>query len=220
MRVLIVSATPMEVAPLVAAMKHIAGTARLSNYSYAGHNVDVLTTGVGMVATAAWCASTLNAVAGRYDVAINCGACGSFDETLPPGTVVHVVTDCLSELGAEDGDAFLSLQELQLPGECQLTNSDPPENRALSILPRVRGITVNTAHGNDASIATARQRFGPQVESMEGAAFMFACQIHRVPFAQVRAVSNVVERRNRERWEMRRAIENLARTGLAILEGA
>ena len=32
---------------------------------------------------------------------------------------------------------------------------------------------------------------------MEGAAFMYVCLMHQVPFAQIRAVSNVVERRNR-----------------------
>ena len=37
---------------------------------------------------------------------------------------------------------------------------------------------------------------------MEGAAFMYACLIAGVPFAQVRAVSNRVERRNRAAWDL------------------
>ena len=53
---------------------------------------------------------------------------------------------------------------------------------------------------------------------MEGAAFMYACLIHDLPFAQVRAVSNVVERRNREAWKMADAIHNLGRTTLGILD--
>jgi futalosine hydrolase len=53
---------------------------------------------------------------------------------------------------------------------------------------------------------------------MEGAAFMYACLIADVPFAQVRAVSNVVERRNRESWRLADAIDNLANTARAILE--
>ena len=44
---------------------------------------------------------------------------------------------------------------------------------------------------------------------MEGAAFMYACLIHEVVFAQVRAVSNVVERRNRDAWKMAEAIGSL-----------
>ena len=40
---------------------------------------------------------------------------------------------------------------------------------------------------------------------MEGAAFMYACLVQGLPFAQVRAVSNVVERRNRGAWKMAEA---------------
>ena len=70
-------------------------------------------------------------------------------------------------------------------------------------------------HGNERSIAAVVERFNPQVESMEGAAFMSACLIHKVPFAQVRAVSNLVERRNRDAWKMAEAIRNLGVDGAA-----
>jgi len=58
------------------------------------------------------------------------------------------------------------------------------------------------------------------VESMEGAAFMYACMVHQVPFAQVRAVSNMVERRNRGSWKMADAIRALGRTAVNILDAA
>jgi futalosine hydrolase len=61
------------------------------------------------------------------------------------------------------------------------------------------------------------ERFQPQVESMEGAAFMYACLIYGVPFAQVRAVSNIVERRNRRAWKMDEAVEGLCAAALEIL---
>ena len=88
----------------------------------------------------------------------------------------------------------------------------------LAALPAVRGITVNTVHGNDRSIADVVARCRPQVESMEGAAFMYACLINDVRFAQVRAVSNIVEKRNRGAWRMADAIRNLGTAALAILE--
>jgi futalosine hydrolase len=55
---------------------------------------------------------------------------------------------------------------------------------------------------------------------MEGAAFMSACLIHKVAFAQVRAVSNFVERRNRASWKMADAILNLNGAALRILNHA
>ncbi len=62
------------------------------------------------------------------------------------------------------------------------------------------------------------ERFNPDVESMEGAAFMYACLIHGVPFAQVRAVSNIVERRNRAAWKLDEAIAKLGAAARQILE--
>jgi futalosine hydrolase len=180
------------------------------------HEVDVLTTGVGMVATAAWCSRALSRTS--YDLALNFGVCGSFDPAFPPATIVHVVSDRLAELGAEDGDAFIALRDLGLGGDDELANAAPPASAALAALPAVRGITVNTVHGRDASIAAVVERCRPQVESMEGAAFMYACLINDVPFAQVRAVSNVVERRNRAAWRMGDAIDSLAAAATRILD--
>jgi futalosine hydrolase len=54
---------------------------------------------------------------------------------------------------------------------------------------------------------------------MEGAAFMYACAINGLPFAQVRAVSNFVERRNRQAWKIAEATRSLADVGLRILDG-
>jgi futalosine hydrolase len=224
-RILIVSATPTEVAPVVAAFTPGPDLAtsdqttqpHVQAYTYAGHDVDVLMTGVGMVATAAWCSRLL--AASRYDFALNLGICGAFDRALVPGTVVHVVKDRLAELGAEDGDAFLAFHDLALPGESEFVNPGPT-NPEIAALAAVRGITVNTVHGNERSIAAVVQRFHPQVESMEGAAFIYACAINEVPCAQVRAVSNVVEKRNREAWKMADAIANLGVVALRILDRA
>jgi futalosine hydrolase len=171
-----------------------------------------------MVAMAAWCSRAL--VETRFDFALNVGVCGSFDTALGPASVVHIVSDRIAELGAEDGEHFLTLEELRLPGEASFSNTHPPSNAALSALPAVTAITVNTVHGHAPSIEAAARRFGPQVESMEGAAFMYACLMHHVPFAQVRAVSNAVEPRDREKWRIQEALGALAAVTIKIIEHA
>jgi len=201
MRVLIVAATEMEIASMKSRLER---------------NVDVLVTGPGMVATAARCSRML--AQDEYGIALNVGLCGSFDPGLAPGAVVHVVRDRIAELGAEDGDAFLTMGELHLHAECEFANTSPPVIDALRALPAVSGITVNTVHGNERSIEAVVRRFQPQVESMEGAAFMCACLTAGVRFAQVRGVSNVVERRNRASWRIPDALAALTRTTLEILE--
>lgn len=219
MRILLVSATAMEIAPIAARLEQSSARDRVTEYTHRGHDVDVLLTGVGMVAAGVWCARTL--AQGRYDAAINVGVCGSFDPLLEPGTVVHIVTDRIVELGAEDGDVFLSIEELNLLAQdehAEVVNSERLDNPIVDLLPAVRGITVNTVHGNERSIAQVVDRFKPQVESMEGAAFMYASTASGVRYAQVRAVSNVVERRNRAAWKMSDAIARLGETTVAILD--
>jgi len=160
----------------------------------------------------------------RYAVALNAGLCGSFDRSLAPGAVVHVRSECISELGAEEGARFLSIHELGLLGENEfpftcgrIVNASPPSSATLLDLPAVDAVTVNTAHGDDRSIAAVVDRFKPHVESMEGAAFMYASAIHGVPFAEIRAVSNIVERRNRAAWDIDGAIRKLGRAALSVL---
>jgi futalosine hydrolase len=53
------------------------------------------------------------------------------------------------------------------------------------------------------------KRLQPDIESMEGAAFFASCMVHRVPCLQLRAVSNRVEPRNREAWNIPLALNRL-----------
>jgi futalosine hydrolase len=223
---LIVAATAAEIDPLLAALKRRANAdGPLRSCARAHHDVDVLTTGVGMVATAAWSSRVL--ATREYDVALNLGVCGSFDPDIPAGAVVHVTSEELPEMGAEADDAFLTLHDLKLLArddfpfrDGRLLNAEPPSIAALQELPRVHGITVNTVHGRDSSIAAVRQRCEPQVETMEGAAFMYACLIRGTPFAEIRAVANVVEKRNRAAWKLSEAIDTLNSTALRIIDQA
>ncbi len=203
MKTLVVVATAAEIAPIETALR-------------ARRDIDVLVTGVGMVATAAHCSRHL--AQQRYELALNFGLCGSFDPSLAPGLVVHVVADRLSELGAEDGDRFLAIESLTLPSDHVVENHEFPRNPALAALPQVSGITVNTVHGDRATIAAVVARCQPHVESMEGAAFMYSCRLAGVPCAQVRAISNVVERRNRAAWRVAEAIDALAVAARGILQ--
>ena len=224
MRLLLVAATELELAPLVARLTPVSHSLeRWASFRSGSHDVDILATGVGMTATAVWCARVL--ARQSYDLAVNLGVCGSFDPAHPPGTVVNVMSDCIPELGAEDGEEFLTVQQLGLlrPDDPpfnrgRLVNPEAPPNRVIAGLRAVNGITVNTVHGDARSIAGVVERFKPDVESMEGAAFMYACLVSGVRFAQVRAVSNMVEKRNRAAWKMEVAVAALADVGLRLIE--
>jgi futalosine hydrolase len=216
MKILIVSATKFEIVPLLERMDAVRNAqSSLVCCIYGKHEIDFLVTGVGMVATAYFSAKTIN---DSYDLAINAGICGSFNKNMDIGTVVNVFEDSFSELGAEDNDHFLSLSDLKLEGITTIKNESGALHAFLETLPKVNGITVNTTHGNEASIEKVYKRLHPYVESMEGAAFMFACMHEGIPYVQLRAVSNYVEKRDRESWNIPLAIEQLNKTLLEFID--
>jgi futalosine hydrolase len=216
MKLLIVSATRFEIAPLLEQMEMINDSGgKLISSRYKDLEIDFLIAGAGMVATAFYAGKILN---DSYDAAFNVGICGSFNRNFNIGDVVNVYEDCFSELGAEDDLEFITLQELNLEGVTTIINNKYGSlNSIIEVLPKVNGITVNKVHGNDHSIEKVFQKFHPMVESMEGAAFMFACEIEDIPYVQIRAISNYVEKRNKEAWDIPFAIENLNKKVLEIL---
>jgi futalosine hydrolase len=224
LNILLVAATAGELAPIANRLQPLATPSpQLTTYINGDHQIDILTTGVGMVATAVSCTRAL--LQREYHLALNAGVCGAFDPGLAPPAVVHVVSERMPELGAEDGDAFLSIHDLQLLAvdefpfhNGELVNLAPPDNEALRALPAVTAVTVNTVHGSESSIARLLERITPQVETMEGAAFMYACLVHGLPFAEIRAVSNRVERRNRASWKMTEAVAALNMAVAKVLD--
>jgi futalosine hydrolase len=217
MKILIIAATSFEIDALLKKTNAVSSIhGRLWKGSYHQLEIIFLITGVGMVATAYHTGKTID---DTYDLAINMGICGSFNRNLDLGAVVNVYEDCFSELGAEDDEQFLSLDDLQLAGVSKVVNQSGALHPLIELIPKVSGITVNTSHGNEITIKKIVEKFHPYVESMEGAAFMFACEQENIPYLQLRAVSNYVEKRNRATWNMPLAIENLNATVFEVLNG-
>lgn len=211
MRVLVVAATEFEVGGLRAE-----GGSRNQESRVKNQDIEFLITGVGMVATAFALGKHL--AAHQYDLAINLGIAGSFDRNIALGEVVEVVEDSLSELGAEDGDAFLTIESMGF-GESVFKPSAGLSDFGKFNLKQVKAVTVNTVHGHLPSIQKLADRLQPQLESMEGAAFFYACKQAGVPCLQIRAVSNYVEKRNRDAWQIGLAIKNLNSFAVDLLKG-
>src|ERR1700753_2026922 len=106
MRLLLVSATVFEIAPFLQEINAVVNDAVFSSHSYKAHQIDVLLTGVGTTHTAFYLGKHLTK---KYDIVINAGICGSFNNQLAIGDVVRIDEDCFADLGAEDDETFLSL---------------------------------------------------------------------------------------------------------------
>lgn len=218
MNILIVSATQFEVKPLL----NFLGIALPSigmnnaNIDFEEKDIKVLITGIGMVNTAFTMGRYMNSL---YDLVINVGVCGAFDKQLELGQLVHITKDTLSELGAEDGGEFLTYDKLNLEGDHEFSNNLKNSYKAINQLKKVKGITVNTVHGNESSIAKVKKIYNPDVESMEGAAFYASCLKIDGDYTQVRAISNYVEKRDKSKWQMPLAIKNLNDFMIEFIKG-
>jgi futalosine hydrolase len=223
MTILIVSATYLEIEPLLTHFNFIEQpNQKLRKYTFKNHQIDVLIPGVGMTYTAYWLGKTLNTK--LYDGAINLGLAGTFDANIKIGEVVNVHSDRIAELGAEDGEKFLSLIDMDLIEDedfslqnGEMINAIPIENEFTKTLQKVSAITVNTTHGEESSIENIKMLFNPQIETMEGAAFFYACLLEGISCLQLRAISNKVERRNKENWDIKLAVQNLTDASLKLL---
>ena len=223
MKLLIVSATSLEIKPFVTEMgKGRLMKNRVTRYRYKNFQVDILVTGVGMVTTAV--ATTMALARYKYDAVFNVGICGSFNREIPIGKVLNITSDCLPETGAEDGEHFLSIIDLKLLDQDEfpfeggkLVNDSVFESSLINGLLIAAGATVNTVHGNSLSINAFLARHKVDVESMEGAAFMYSCKMSRIRHIQIRSVSNYIEDRNVSNWDIPLAINNLNRFMLDLL---
>jgi len=212
MRVLVVAATELEVLSLKSQVE----TQKSKKDSRLKiHDFDLLITGVGMVATAFALGKHL--ANHQYDLVINLGIAGSFDRSIELGEVVEIIEDSFSELGAEDDKNFITIDQMGF-GESNFKPSARLYDFGLTHIRQVTAITVNTVHGNESSIKSLTSRIQPQLESMEGAAFFYACKQVGVPCLQIRAVSNYVEKRNRDAWQIGLAIKNLNSFAAEFLE--
>ena len=212
---LIVSATKFEIQPLADRFKiSIQGEEGLFS-SETLPDVSVLVTGVGMVNTAFYLGKYSEA---KFDYIINAGVCGAINRDLKQGEIVNVISDTISELGAEDGEEFIKYPDLNLGGTNVYENPSRISHEGFNQLKKVHGITVNKVHGSEKSITKMKQLYAADIESMEGAAFFRGCKDVTANYFQVRAVSNYVERRDKSKWQMKDAIKNLNEFLIELIE--
>jgi futalosine hydrolase len=179
--------------------------------------------GVGTVSTA-WTMKQWISVNGKPDLAINGGIAGSFKDEFKIGDVVMPVSDCFADAGIEDGDKFITLFEAGLmnPDESPFREGSLWADLKYShgkegILKKVRAVTVNTATGSESTRIKLLKKYNPDIETMEGAAFFYICARENIPFLALRAISNKVEPRNKQNWNISLALENLSGTLREVL---
>ena len=175
-------------------------------------NVDILITGVGMMATTY--SLTRSILMKRPDFVLQAGIAGCLDENLALTKVVLVENESIGDLGVLDNGIFKTLFDLSLLDK----SSFPWDNGKLSNnvqalkstgLTIVDGVTVNEISTNQNRIAYYKNQLNASVETMEGAAFHYVALQENLRFLQMRSLSNFVGERDKTKWVIDVAIANL-----------
>lgn len=196
MKVLLVAATNEEIAPI----------------TNKGNLVETLICGVGIPATIYHLTKKL--LHESFDIVIQAGIAGTFSKKFHPGEVVIVKQDAFADIGVMENKKMKTVFDMGFGNrdEFPFTNGVLVNNSSLiqyTGLKKVNAITVNTITDSEKQNKHFKKLFNADIESMEGAAFHYVCLQQRVPFLQIRAVSNQVGERDKSKWRIKEAIENL-----------
>jgi futalosine hydrolase len=204
-RILVVTAVPAEARAVVGD----------------GSSYDVVTAGVGPSAAAAATARALSTA--DYTAAWSLGVGGGFAGRCAPGQVAVGTAAVAADLGAESPEGFLSLETLGFGSVRHVADASMARPLADAGLEVVTGevLTVSTATGTDERAADLLARHPAAVaEAMEGFGVATAAAAVGVPFAEVRAVSNLIGRRDRSGWDLDGALGVLRRVTAVLLGGS
>jgi futalosine hydrolase len=148
---------------------------------------------------------------------IQVGIAGSFNRELNLGNVYVVGVDRFADIGVQDNELFIDAFEMDLIDKNEtpfsngnLFNTENPYPSFFAGLQHLNAITVNTVTGNLKTIEMLQVKYKPTLESMEGAALHYVCLKEKIPFVQIRAISNYVTVRNKADWKIKEAIENVS----------
>jgi futalosine hydrolase len=212
-KILYVAATTAEADILKKISNTLSGG---GGFRFGNLEIIILVTGVGSLSTA-WTMKQWLSMNEKPDLAINAGIAGSYKDGVNKGDVVMPVSECFADAGIEDGDTFLTLAEAGLSDANEFPFMDGfiysdsiYSEKMKALIKPVRAITVNTATGSELSREKLLKKFNPDIETMEGATFFYICSREKIPFLAIRAISNKVEPRNKNNWDIPLALNNLS----------
>lgn len=211
MNCLVVAATAIEITPFLELYR----SGKISG------DVDVLVTGIGL--TASTYTLTRQFALKRPGLVIQAGVGGCFDRSIPLGTVMAIKQEAIADQSVIELDKLKTLFDLQLVPQDQypfskgwLLNKGAAFKKIR--LKKVSAISVNEITTSKDKLRFYQERFNPVVESMEGAALHYVCLQEKIPFIQIRSLSNYIAERNKKNWNMKESIVNLNKELLKIVE--
>jgi len=211
MDILLIAATAKEIEPFFEYYRNTKKT----------QNIDILITGIGLTATTYRLLKQLQLK--RPALVIQAGVAGCFDRKLALGTVVAVKKETIADQSVIESKKLKTLFDLQLVPQDQFPFKKgwlENDNEALKKLKlkKVNAISVNEITTSKKRVRFYHESFKPAIESMEGAALHYTCLMEKIPFMQLRSISNYIAERDKSKWDMKRSIVNLNKELIHLVE--
>lgn len=215
MTIAVVAATELELKPIKELISN-------SSPELKNKTVSFFCTGIGLMET------TYNLTGIVYkqkpEIIVQTGIAGSFIDTLLLGDVVVIENEYYGDMGVVENNIFSDVFDMKLID----ANKHPFENKALNNpwlhklkltdYPKENGVSVNNISTDKQQILQLRQKYNCAIENMEGAALHYVCLQTKTPFIQLRAVSNYVGERDKSKWDIQLALNNLANTTAKLIK--
>ena len=206
MYILLIAATKFEILPTLSLLEK-------NPLHFYQHTISVLITGVGQINTTY--NLTTNLINKKPDIVIQAGIAGTFKEQYFLGQTVLVKQDCFGDLGMEEKEKFTTLfdngfadkNEYPFTNGWLVNNSDSIFKK--SLLQVANGVSINKVSDSLLQKKQLLKNFNADIETMEGAAFHYVCLLQKIPFIQIRSISNSVGERDKTKWAIKDALTNL-----------
>ncbi|MFI5131208.1 MAG: futalosine hydrolase [Chitinophagales bacterium] len=203
MNCLLAAATVKEITPFL-------------NYYRNGNtkpDIDILITGIGLTASTYALIKQIDIK--KPGLVIQAGIAGCFDKNIALGSVVVIKQDTIADQTVIENKQLTTMFGLGL-----IKLNQAPYSKGWLINPHqelikktklktLKGVSVNHITTGKQMIRLYQKKFNASVESMEGSALHYTCLMERIPFLQIRGISNYVGERNKNKWKMKDAINNL-----------
>ncbi len=217
-KILIVSATEREIQPLLSLVSAKIDN-RICQIDYSENLfIDILISGVGIAAMTYSLSKYLSN--NHIDFAILMGISGAYNSEIELGEVFNISVERFADIGVLNKDGFKELFDMNLLDknsfpfeEGRLINYSLINNKTVNDLAVVKSNTVNTIR----PIIIPSIKKNTDIENMEGAAFFYVCLQERLPFIQIRAISNYVGEQDKANWNIELAVNNLNNVIVSLL---
>jgi futalosine hydrolase len=188
----------------------------------AATQLEVVVAGVGPVAAAVGTIAALHRLPDT-SLVISTGIAGGFSGRAAVGDVAIADRITFADLGARTDAGFLTLAEMGLRQESSYSETDARVRERIAQAPVsvVRGeiLTLACMTGTDDDAAQLAARHPRAIaEAMEGFGVAAAAHDAGLPFAEVRAVSNTIGKRDPTTWNIPGAFDALARAFAVLLK--